>query len=504
MEKIGIIDLGSNSVRLVLVDVYEGGYFSVFDEFSESVRLAQGMEEDGFLKPARIAQTIKTLQLMKKLCDANNVEKIYAYATSAVRNAKNQRGFLDEVFSTCGFRLHVLSEEEETQLIYQGVINSMDIPKGLIVDMGGGSTQLIYYNRRALLGSYTIPYGALTLTEAFKNKADKPEERAQLINEFFAKELSKISWLNDIDPDAKLIGVGGSFRNLGKICRTLNKYPFDVTHNYVVEKEQFKSIYKTMRVQELDSTMQIKGLNSDRADIFPSALAAIDAIVDKLDFEFLTISGCGLREGVMFHHAVPSTNDKPLTDVLGHGIYTVLKAYNENLAHAEQVYNLSAKLFKELKVLHKLPRAYVKPLRTASMLHDAGNRIKYYNHHKHSAYIILNSNIFGLTHKETIMAAFMASMHRKGDILPNEIMAYRDILTQDDFDAVKKLGVIICIAESLDRGMSGAVTDIKCDVLGDSVIMKTISEGDCSLEIKDALSAQAIFRKAYGKNLQIL
>ena len=207
----------------------------------------------------------------------------------------------------------------------------------------------------------------------------------------------------------------------------------------------------------------------------------------------------------MFKYAVPSTNEKPISDVLGHSIYSLLNFFGENIQHAEQVYNLSIQLFKQLKVLHKLPRAYVKVLRTAAMLHDTGNRIKYYDHHKHSSYVILNSNLYGISHKDLVMAAFVASMHRKGDINTVEFMRYKDMLTEEDFDAILKLGVIVRIAESFDRSMSSVIKNIDCDVLGDSVIMKTDSEGhDCSLEIKDAMTAVQDFRRAYKKNLQIL
>ncbi len=346
MERIGIIDLGSNSARLVLVNVHEGGYFAVFDELKESVRLAQGMDEDGVLSPARVEQTIKTLQMFRRLCDSNKVSRIYAYATAAVRNAKNQHSFLAEVQLKCGFKLEILDDEQEAQMVYQGVINSMDIPRGLIMDIGGGSTQLIYYNRKNILGHATIPYGAVTLTEKFRTVTYRPQERAEKIRAFFLEELEKVEFLKEIEPDVRFIGVGGSFRNVGKISRMLRKYPLNMLHNYVVPAGEFTSIYNNIKSLDLDKTMKIKGLSSVRADIFPSALAAVSAVFEKMNFSDVTISGCGLREGAMFKIAVPSTNDKPISDVLGHSLYTTLNFYQENIGHAEQVYNLSVQLFK--------------------------------------------------------------------------------------------------------------------------------------------------------------
>ncbi len=502
MEKIAVIDLGSNSVRMVLANVLEGGYFVVFDELKETVRLSDDLEKDGYLKPVRITQAIKTLKMFRQLCDANNIEKIYAYATAAVRRAKNQKSFLDEVAVTSGIKLKVLSAEEETNLVYLGVVNSLDVSKGLIMEMGGGSTHLIYYCRKHLQYSETLPFGTISFIEKFADF--KPEERAEKIYEFMTEKLKEIPWLSEVDPDAKFIGVGGVFRNLGKISRMYKKYPFNMAHNYVVSTSDFNSIYDSIKGLELDKTMKIKGLSSDRADIFPSALASMKAVIDFMNFENVTICGAGLREGVMFKHALPSVQDKPISDVLGHSLLTTVKYFDENLKHAEQVYNLSIQLFKQLKVLHKLPRQYVKVLRTASMLHDTGNRIKFYDHQKHSFYVICNSNLYGISHKDILLAAFVASLHRKSELLKTEFAKYREMFTDEDVDAMIKLGIILRIAESFDRSMSGAITAITCDVLGGSVIMKTESETDCTLEIKDALSCSGEFKKAFNKNLEIL
>ena len=230
LDKIAIIDLGSNSTRLVLVDILKGGYFQVVDDIKETVRLAQDMEIDGSLQNARIAQTIKTLKMFRRLCDANNVSHIYAYATAAVRKAKNQRSFLDEVHASTGIELKVLNSDEEAQLVYQGVINSMDIPRGIIMDIGGGSTQLIYYNRKNILNTVTLPFGSVVLTDMVKQEGLTPVEKSDMIEKYVTEELEKLEWLKDILPDTKLIGVGGSFRNIGKISRMLKKYPLSMAH----------------------------------------------------------------------------------------------------------------------------------------------------------------------------------------------------------------------------------------------------------------------------------
>jgi exopolyphosphatase/guanosine-5'-triphosphate,3'-diphosphate pyrophosphatase len=504
MEKVAIIDLGSNTARLVLFRMIADGYFVVFDEMREAVRLGQDMERDGFLKTGRVTETIKTLKMFKKLCNAYKVDKIIAVATAAVRRAKNQKSFLDEVSGACGIRLKVLSEDEEALYVYQGVINSTDIPKGIIAEIGGGSTKIIYYNRRNILNHVTLPFGAVTLTDLFIHDDIAPQLQAKKIEDFFIEQLGRYPWLRDVDNDTQFIGVGGSFRNLGKICRRVKKYPLDMAHNYTIEKTDFDNIYDMIKVLDLSKKQKIKGLSPGRADIFPSALSAIKAFMTHLNFKDITVSGCGLREGIMFNYCMPSTNERPLSDVLGYSLSALSKFYNENEKHTEQVYSLSMQLFKQLRVLHKFPRQYVKVLKVASMLSDTGMQVKFYNYPKHSFYIILNSNLYGISHKDLVLSAFVVSASSKDGINPDEMLKYRELFTEEDIDSIKRLGVILRIAKAFDRSMTGCIKNINCDVLGDSVIMKTETTGDCALEIKEALGQGLEFKRAFKKNLEIL
>ncbi len=503
MERIGIIDLGSNTARLLIVDMFTENHYMVVDELKESVRLGQDMDRDGFLKPQRIAETIKTLKMFKKLCDARQVDRIIAVGTAAVRRAKNQNSFLDEIRVSCNITIRVLSEEEEALLVYRGVINSMDIPKGLILEIGGGSTKIIYYNRRNVLGFANLPFGAVTLTDLFASDAT-PEEATKHVEEFFTEQLKKISWLSDIDSETQMIGVGGSFRNLFKINKLIRKYPLDTVHNYRLATEEFQTIYDTLKVLDVDKRKKIKGLSPARADIMPAAMAIINAFVKYVNVETFTIGGCGLREGLMVNQALPITQEKPISDILSYSLDRYVKYYGCDPKHIEHVLILAVQLFKQLRVLHKFPRQYLKVLKIAASMHDVGKQIQHYNHAKHSCYVILNSSIYGATHREIVLAAFVAGCHNKEDVPMNEWMKYKDIVLEEDLDAVKKLGVLLRIAESLDRTHCGVVTGVNCDVLGDSVIMKTIVTGDAALEVRDAEAANPEFKKAFRKNLEIL
>lgn len=503
MEKVGIIDLGSNTARLVIVDMFTDGHYVVVDELKESVRLGQDMDRDGFLKPQRIAETIRTLKMFKRLCDARKVDRIIAVGTAAVRRAKNQRSFLDEIQVSCNITIRVLSEEEEAVLVYRGVINSMEAPKGLILEIGGGSTKIIYYNRRNLLNYANLPFGAVTLTDLFASD-ETPEESARHVEEFFTEQLKKLPWLSEVDPETQMIGVGGSFRNLFKITKLVRKYPMDTPHNFRLPTEDFASVYDMLRVLDVDKRKKIKGLSPKRADIMPAAMAIVKSFVDYMNVQEFAICGCGLREGLMLNQAMPITLEKPISDVLGYSLETLVKYYGCDEKHVEHVMHLSVQLFKQLRVLHKFSRQYLKVLKIAASLHDCGERLKYYSHARHSWYTILNSSIYGATHREIVLAAFVAGCHNREEVPLAEWMKYKDLVTEEDLDAVKKLGVLLRIAESLDRTHCGVVTGLNCDVLGDSVIMKTEVNGDAALEIRDAAAANPEFKKAFKKTLEIL
>lgn len=503
MEKIALIDLGSNTARLVIYDILDGGYFVVSEERREPVRLGE-TEADGSLKQPRIMQAIATLKAFKEMCTIKKVDKILAVATAAVRRASNQKTFLSDIYNATGIRVTVVSEEEEANYVYQGVVNSMDIPRGLIMEIGGGSTKFVYYNRRTILHTKIFEFGAVTLTNMFVSPDKTPEQCSDDMVAYVRSQLEQVDWFKEIDPDTQFIGVGGSFRNLARIVRKVKKYPLDMVHNYRMDVADVDYIYNLVRTLDLDKKRRIKGLSSARADVFPSALAVVKASLDCLGFTTVTASGSGLREGVMYNYIVPQTLEKPISDTLGYSLQCLARHMGVNVTHAEQSFNLCVQLFKQLRVLHKFPRAYVKVLRVCAMLHDIGKSFKFYNNSKHTSYMILNSNLCGISHKDIVFAAFVTDVYNKEEINYSEWSKYTFMLTQDEVESVKKLAVILRLAIALDFGMRSAVSEVTCDVLGDSVIMKTELNGDAALELNAANLVALDFKKVFKKNLEIL
>ena len=515
MNKLAVIELGTTSIKLVLAHVLPSESFVVFDEVIEPIKLADDMDKDGIIKMPRIQEAIGALKMFKALCDSHEVDQVVAVTTKVVREAKNQKSFLDEIYNQTGFNFKVLTEEDQLKTIYTAIINTLDVPKGLIIEILSSSVQLVQYNRRTILNEAIINFGAQNLAEKFAESELSSEEKCNEIVRMFTEELEKLEWFKDLEPEYKVIGVGSNFESVAKISQKAKKYPLDVLHMYEMNSEDVNKVFGVVKEISLDKTKKIKGIREGRADVLASSISIVKGIMDssvivknnpeeELEERTIIISKNGLTEGLLFNKAVPSTNDKPITDILGFSLATLSEYYNAKPNNDEHVYNLAMILFKQLKVLHKLSRSYVKVLRAASSMYSVGKRINFYNNTKNAFHVVLNSNITGLNHKELVLASFVVASQDLDDLKLTEWVKYKDLLTNDDVLAVQRLAVIVKLAASLDRFMKKRVIDVNCDILGDSVIMKTILDGKAVLEIRDATKSAEDFKKAFNKNLEIL
>lgn len=218
MKKLAVIDVGSNTTRMVVVNLYDNGSYRIVDELKEPVRLISDMTQDNIIRPRRIQQLIKTLQMFKRLCIANDITEVIPVLTAAVRRAANQRSLLDEVYAATGINLTLLTGEQEAIYVYQGVINTIDIDAGVIMDIGGGTVELVHFEKRQVKNLACLPFGTVTLTEQFGLHDKVQPEQMDAIEEFISAQFDELPWLQNIS-NLPLIGVGGSFRNVGKILR---------------------------------------------------------------------------------------------------------------------------------------------------------------------------------------------------------------------------------------------------------------------------------------------
>lgn len=259
-----------------------------------------------------------------------------------------------------------------------------------------------------------------------------------------------------------------------------------------------------MKNFDINSSTKIKGISLQDSKYFPFGLQIIKSVLSNFDNEYFAISKLDRVDGVLFNEVIPLTIEKPISDTLGYSLQLINDCYDRKPNNSLHIYELSMILFKQLKVLHKLPRLYVKVLRIASYLSNCGYRVDVENAERVVYDIIKNSTIFGVDHEDIIMAAFVALGKNLDNFNLSEWVRFKEYLTEDDLKAVKKLSIILKIAESLDITGFGNVKDISCDILGDSVIMKTIVENPANFEIEYTMLCDSDFKKAFGKNLEVL
>ena len=502
MKTFALIEIASSYVKMTIANI-QGEFFNVVDEIVDYVKLAEDVNIDGFLKPNRINETLTILKGYKKLAESYKVEEYLVVAGYAVREAKNQKSFMDEVASQIGLKVKLLTEQEEVNGVYTACINTLDVPKALLIDIEAESTVLAVYVRRNVLYEKIFPFGANTLTKLFEGE-DVLKQNEQIYNHLL-KSLKEIQELELIEPEFQIVGAGNAFESFAKLVRGVKKYPLDLNHGLVSTKKDIETVFNFIKGLDISKKKKLRGISEDRADVVSAIIAMIKATADVChNAETLVTSSYGLSYGLILNIANLSTTEKPITDILGNSLERQYIFNETSRTNSEHVYELSMLLFKQLRVLHKLPRTYIKSLRAASFMHDAGTRINFVNHTRNCFDIVLNEQVFGLTHRELLVAAFIASSQNLNDFNLAEFVKYRDILTEEDLVAVKKMAVVVSIAEALDRCSTGAVKDINCDILGDSVILKAIAETDVSFEIKEATKYAQDFLRAFGKNIEIL
>lgn len=503
LDKIAVIRLYSRGIELTLAKYTQEGHYVIFRQMSESMKIVDCQdEEEGLLTITHTKEAIETLKMYKVICDVNKVNSIVCVASSAVKSLKNYRSFIDEIYTVCGLKMRSMTQEDELAALYSGIINSIDIPKGVVVDISSDCVRLLQYNRRSVINSAVIPYGTYTLAKILEEESEVSVACEKIVSKF-KEELTKIEWLGSVEGDFGLIGYGSVCENTAILSRKLRKYPIDLNHNYSMTTEQLGDVYKLISSLEVDKNKKIKGTSMDRSDILACGVCMLKAFIERVGLPCVTISSKGITEGLLNGAVVPTSGDRP-ADMLGLSLESNHIFYDDEDDNSSQVANLAVVLFRQLKVLHKLPRNYNKIVRIAANMHDSGQRIKFFDHERNSFNIILNSDILGATHRELALAAFASANQATTDFNLAEWIKYKDIMQDEDLDAVKKIALIVRMAEALDRTHRNVVQDVSCDILGDSVIMKTISTLSANEEIREAQKSVSDFKKIFGKTLEVL
>lgn len=497
--RLGIIDIGSNTMRLVVWEIYGRGYYRIIDELKETVRL--GAETiDPAISEDKIKQAAMVLNRFKTLAHNICVDKTIVMATEAVRLASNREAFLEYIKAETGYVPEVLAADEESYLDYYGVACSMEVENSLLVDIGGSSTGLVWIRKNELVESASIPIGTLTLTEKYDLEDIVTSQNHAAMEEELRREFGKISWFAEAGFKTMIL-VGGSARTVGRIDRYRKRYPLSITHNYTLLDLDIQELFNQMMTKTAYNRSKIRGLEKSRSDIIMGALGIIKTLCSLTGLQELRISGKGLREGRLYQFINANYDRHP--DMLDASLHAILERHSLDAEHATHVYQLADKMWQSLKNPRDLPEYSHEILKCAAMLHDSGMSIRYYDHEDHSMYIILNSEINGLNHKEILIAALAARFHRKNDEdLP--IAAFSQLINKMDLNVAEKLGLIIGIAESFERNLNGIVFDVECLISEEKITIMPIARENIDIEVAAAYKMKEKFSEIFRRELELI
>lgn len=451
-ERVGLVDLGSNSSRFIVMNVDPNHAYHLFYQDKRAVRLSEGLQQGGTLTEAARERTLSAMHDFSHTASLLGVEHMLAVATAAMRTAKNGLAFRDEIESRTGIPLTIISGREEARLGYLGVVNTVPYNNFVLFDLGGASTEISLVRNRRQTEAVSLPIGALSLTEVFQAN-DRISTAARLaIKKEVRRNLAEVATV--MNSGLPVVGIGGTVRNVAKIHQWKTNYPIPKLHQYEMSVDSVRKLTDMLCDRTFNERRKISGLSSERADIIGAGAILINTLLEFVAAERLIISGCGLREG-LFHHyyAIHYRDGQQFPEnMLQHSVDNYRATLPlKNDEQMEYINRMALDIYDGLQPLHQFPARYREWLETACRLHDTGMLINYYSHAKHSAYIIANAPIYGLTHREQAICALIAGFQ---DGISNKLTRFSNyvrLLDADDLDIVKRLSLILAIAKCFDR-----------------------------------------------------
>jgi exopolyphosphatase / guanosine-5'-triphosphate,3'-diphosphate pyrophosphatase len=496
-----VIDAGSNAIRLQIASVDQPGTYRIIEQDRRPVRLGHGVFETGALDPESRTAALDAFKRFKSLADRHAVVAIRAVATSAMREATNGKAFIDEVASL-GITLEILSEEDEARLISLGILSGLrfDPPLGLFMDIGGGSVELAVGNHASMYAVFSIPLGAVRLTERFL-KHDPPTERELAMMARFAKQkLRPAAQRLAMEKFTMAFGSGGTVTSLADLDARVTGEVHQESL-YVLRRARVQSLFDLLKSQHVrERTASIVG-DSTRADILVAGAAVLLEVMAELGLDYVFASRRGLRDGLMsdlLRKLYPAYAGAWNEEVeRSESLEEVGEKYNYDKTHCHQVSRLALALFEQLRDLHSLPDKYSKILHAAAMLHDIGLFIAYEKHHKHSYYLIKSSGPSSFDSMDLDLVANIARYHRKAHPTPKHLPFSQ--LSSIQQDVVRKLSAILRVADALDYGRQCKVRGLQCRKLQPKILsIQLEGNGDLRDEIRSAAHKASLMNEVYG------
>jgi exopolyphosphatase/guanosine-5'-triphosphate,3'-diphosphate pyrophosphatase len=508
---VGFIDIGTNSVRLLVVSIEANGAYSTITQQKEVVRLGERSFADKHLQPEAMDRAVLVCRHFAELSRLHGAEEIVAVATSATRDARNQTEFTERVRAEAGLEVHVISGKEEARLIYRGAVRNLELGsrQAVFIDIGGGSTEVTVGDQRRHLFMDSLSLGAIRLTGAFADAIDfsgpvTPSEYKQLRQyvRYSASHTVHQALQHRIDA---AFGTSGTILTLAAIAQRTG--PETASPEGSLTFADLKRVAALLCSVGLAERQSIPGLSADRADIIIAGAAILHTLMRDLGVrEIQALPENGLREGLLVDYLERTGLGSESSDlsIRERSVLQLGRACRFDEAHGRSVARFAELLFDSAAAagLHQFGPHERELLRYAALLHDIGTFLSYSNHHRHSYYLIRNADLLGFDQADTALLAVIALFHRKGP--PNARQPEFAALDATSRSIVRMLGALLRLAESLDRSRSGTVTDARLTSAPDGhLVLDLTADSDAQLEMWGLENRGKAIEKAFGRRIEV-
>ena len=508
-SRLAAIDIGSNSVRLLVAEALRGGNYRILDEEREPTRLGRSVSSQGRLDEESMDRTVAALRTFKEIASGYQVTSLRTIATCAVRESRNGPEFCRRVREQVGLEVEVVSGDREARLAFASVQHAFDLTgKNVIMaDIGGGSTELVFATGNLIESIFSTPLGAVRLTEQFGlgegAEGAAFEQGVERLEEEIAVTLKKRTTRPLFAPHF-LVGCGGTFTTLAELVMAA-KHQLDVpVAGYKVSQAEVRHLLDRLRKMPLRARRGMPGMTPDRADIIIAGLSIVDALLRRFRVNTLVIHTRGVRDGLvreMLDEAALGGTPADDPALREQAIERLAAACSGELEHGRTVATLAGRIFEQLAEPLDLPAGDRPLLECAARLQDVGYVINYDQHHKHSYHLIRNSRLPGVRPHDLELIANVARYHRGAH--PKRKHENLARLSAEDQRRVQRLAAILRLAGGLDRSRSQQVRDVLARVADGKVVIEAVAEGEPQVDLWGAERRTDLFEKVFGMPLEI-
>ena len=497
-SRLAAIDIGTNSIRCIVVEVDQQGRYTVLDDEKATVRLGENLASSGAISPAAFARAVDAMSRIRKLIDGFKVTEVEAVATSAVRSASNGDELVAVLTRELGREIRVISGDEEADLVALSVRHNFDMTgkRYMIIDIGGGSVEIMSAVGNHIESCYSLELGAVRMTDRFITSDPVSDSEIAKLKRFIRSEL-KTAFTDQRPTVQTFIGSGGTITALASMVMNMRRQAYSTSHGFEVLRSEVVHLLAMLVRKDIKSLRNVPGLNPDRADIIVAGFIVIDELMKFFGANMMLVNERGIREGLIIScmKRMQLMPDSTVPRSWKSSVLEFARSCHYDEAHSRHVAKVSLSIFDSLAKEFVLKKSERKLLEAAALLHDIGYFISYNSHHKHSHHLIRHADLFGFSPREREMVALIARYHRKS--LPKKKHPEYERLEAKDQQIVSRLGGILRLSDGLDRRRSGLV-----EVVGltrhDSVFcFKLLGTEDISVEIFGGNAKKDLFEKAF-------